>query len=87
MIIRWYYAAIPWRDIYSTTNDVFALSQYYAPFKSETKRMKHILDGKYSKGDIKNIAESSTYIYPQERNELYTLLKKYKCLFGGDLGT
>ena len=37
MTIHWDDAAIPWINIDSTTNDVFALSQYNAPFKSETK--------------------------------------------------
>ena len=49
--------------------------------------MKHIIDAKYSKADIKTISESSTHLYPQEINELYTLLKKYECLFDGNLGT
>ena len=87
MTIQWDDAAIPWRDIYSTTNDAFALLQYNAPFNSETKRMKRILDAKYSKADLKTISESSTHIYPQEINELCTLLKKYECLFDGNLGT
>ena len=66
MTIHWDYAAILWRNIYSTTNDVFALSQHNASFNSETKRMKRILDAKYSKADIKTIAESSTHLDPQE---------------------
>ena len=37
MTIHWDNDTIPWRDIDSTTNDVFALSQYNAPFNSETK--------------------------------------------------
>ena len=49
--------------------------------------MKCILKYKYSKADIKTITEISTHLDPQERNELYTLLKKYKCLFGGNLGS
>ena len=48
--------------------------------------MKRILDAKYSKADIKTISESSTHLDPQERNKLYTLLKKYECLFDGNLG-
>ena len=48
--------------------------------------MKRILDAKYSKADVKNIAESTTHIDYQERNELYTLLKKYESLFDGNLG-
>ena len=63
-------AAIPWRGIDYTAKDVLALSQHNAPFNVETKRMKRILDAKYSKADIKTIAESSTHIDPQERNEL-----------------
>ena len=47
MTIYWDYVAIPWRDIDSTTNNVFAISQYNAPFNSETKIMKRILDAKY----------------------------------------
>ena len=49
--------------------------------------MKRILDAKYKKADLKTVAESSTHLDPQERNELYTLLKKYECLFDGNLGT
>ena len=49
--------------------------------------MNRILYAKYSKADIKTIAESSTHLDHQERNELYTLLKKYECLFDGNLGT
>ena len=87
MTIHWDDAAILWRNKDSTTNDVFALSQQNAPFNSETKRMKRILNAKYSKADIKTIAESSTYVYLQERNKLYTLLKNCEFLFDGDLGT
>ena len=87
MTIHWDDSAIPWRDIDYTTNDVFALSQYNAPFNSETKRMKRILDAKYSKSDLKTIAESSTHLDPQEINQLYTLLNKYESMFDGNLGT
>ena len=66
---------------------MFALSQHNAPFNSETKRTKRILDNKCSKVNIQTIAESSTHLDPQERKELYTLLKKYECLFHGNLGT
>ena len=87
MTIHWYNAAIPWHDIDPTTNNVFALSQYNTPFKPETKRMKCILDAKYTKSDLKTIAEISTHIDLQERNELYTLLKRYECLFRGNIRT
>ena len=56
MTIQWDNDAIPWRGIDSTTNDVFAISQYNAPFNSETKIMKRILDAKYTKADLQTIA-------------------------------
>ena len=87
MTIHWDDAVTPWRNIYSTTNDIFALLQYNALLNSEIKRMKRILDAVYTKADIKTIAESSTHIDPKDRNELYTLLKKYEILFSGNLGT
>ena len=62
MTIHWDNVAILWRDIDSTANDVFVLPQYNAPFNSETKRMKRILDAKYSKVDLKTIAGSSTHL-------------------------
>ena len=49
--------------------------------------MKRILDDNYTKGNIKTITESSTHLDPQERNEIYTLLKKYESLFGINLVT
>ena len=49
--------------------------------------MKRILNAKYTKSDLKIIAESSTHIYLTERNELYTLLKKYESLSNGNLCT
>ena len=67
MTIHWENVDTPWRDIYSKTNDVFALSQHNAPLNSETKRMKRILDAKYSKANIKTIVESSTHIDPQKK--------------------
>ena len=68
--IHWNDDIISWHDIDFATNDVFAILQYNAPFNSETRRMKRILDAKYSKADIKTIAESSTHLDLQERNEL-----------------
>ena len=42
---------------------------------------------KFLKANIKTITESSTHLDPQEINELYTLLKKYECVFDSNLGT
>ena len=69
MTIHWDDATIPWRDIDSTAKDVFALSQHNAPFNAETKRMKRILNAKYSKANIKSIAESSTHFFLEGQYE------------------
>ena len=87
MITHWDNAAILWRDIHSTTKNVFTLSQHNTPFNSERNRTKRILDAKYSKAGIKTIAEISNHLDLQERNELYTLLNNYESLFHGNLGT
>ena len=87
MTIHWDDATILWRDIDSTAKDVFALSQHNAPFNSEREIMNASSMLNNSKADIKTIAETSTQFYHQERNELYTLLNKYECLFDNNLGT
>ena len=86
-IIHWDDSNILWHKIDSTTNNVFALSQYNTPFNSETNRMKRIFDAKYSKADLKTIAERSTHLDTQERNDIYTLLKKHEYLFDDNKGT
>ena len=60
--------SIPWRNIDPKTNNVFALLQYNELFNSETKRMKRIIDAKYTKANLKTISESSTKLDLQERN-------------------
>ena len=87
MTIHWDDADIPWRNIDSTKKDVLVLSQHNAPFNSERKRMNASSMLNNSKSDIKTIAESSTHIDIQERNELYTLLNKYECFLDNNLGT
>ena len=87
MIIHWDNAAILWRDIDSTAKDLLALSQHNAPFNSERKRMNASSMLNNSKADIKNIAESSTHLDIQGRNEPYTPLNKYECSFDNNLGT
>ena len=84
--IHWDNAAIPWWYIYSTTNNVYALLKYNAPFNSETKRTNHIHDAKYTKSDPKTTAERSTHLDTKEINELYTLLNNYESLFDGNIG-
>jgi hypothetical protein len=50
-------------------------------------RMNEILDAKYSKADLKEVAESADHLTTSEKQKLLTLLKKYEDLFNGALGT
>ena len=71
MTIHWDDAAIPWRNIDSTTNNVFALSQYNAQFNSEKRLMKCILNDKDRKSDLKAIAEVAL-IFILNKETIYT---------------
>ena len=49
-------AAIPLCGIDFTKNDVFVLTQYNAPFDSETKWIKRIINDKYKNADLEATA-------------------------------
>ena len=66
MTIHWDDAAIPWRDIDFTTNDVILLSPHNALFNSETKQKKRILDAKYE----------NPILNPSQKAPLILILRK-----------
>ena len=76
MTIHWDDAVMPWSDIDSTTNNVFAILQYNAPFNSETKKMKRILDAKHTKSNPKTIVESSTHLKLEEKKRALHTIKE-----------
>jgi hypothetical protein len=49
MSTKWDDAAIPWRNIDSTVDDIYLAedSQSYQPIEQEMQRMTNILDAKY----------------------------------------
>ena len=72
MTIQWDNAAILLHNIDSTKNNVFALSQHNAPFNSERKIMKRILDAKYSNADIKSSQKAPLiFIFKKEMSYTY----------------
>ncbi len=50
-------------------------------------RMNEILDAKYSKADLNEVAQSADHLTTSEQQKLLALLKKYEDLFDGTLGT
>ena len=51
-----------------------------------TERIKTILDAKYEKADLREVAEEATHLNKEEQNKLHQLLTKYEDLFDGSLG-
>jgi hypothetical protein len=89
MSIKWDDAAIPWRNIDSTVQDIYLAedTKSYHPVEQEMNRMNEILDAKYSKADLNEVAQSADHLTTGEQQKLLALLKKYEDLFDGMLGT
>jgi predicted aspartyl protease len=77
--IQWDDAAIPWRNIDSTVDDIYLAEDRhsYAPIEQEMQRMTDILDAKYKKANLSEIAESADHLTNSEQQSLLRLLKKY----------
>jgi hypothetical protein len=82
-------SAIPWRSIDSTVNDIYLAEDpcNYQQAEQEMQRMTDILDAKYKKADLNQIASSANHLTNSEQSSLLALLKKYEDLFDGTLGT
>jgi transposase InsO family protein len=89
MSIKWDDAAIPWRNIDSTVEDIYLAedTKSYHPVEQEMNRMNEILDAKYSKADLNEVAQSADHLTTSEQQKLLALLRKYEDLFDGTLGT
>jgi hypothetical protein len=87
--IKWDDAGIPWRDVDSTFDDIYLAEDRhnYQPIEQEMQRMTDILDAKYKKADLKEIASSADHLTTSKQASLLALLKKYEALFDGTLGT
>jgi hypothetical protein len=89
MSIKWDDAAIPWRNIDSTVEDIYLAEdcQSYQPIEQEMQQMTAILDAKYKKANLDEIAANADHLTNSEQESLLKLLKKYEDLFDGTLGT
>jgi transposase InsO family protein len=87
--IKWDDSAIPWRNVDSTYDDIYLAEDRhnYQPIEQEMQRMTDILDAKYKKADLNEIASSADHLTTSEQASLLALLKKYEGLFDGTLGT
>ena len=85
MTVEWDGHSIPLKNSDATVEE-----SYYIPDSGATddatERLKKILDAKYEKANLREIADASTHLTVEEREELYELLQKYESLFDGELG-
>jgi hypothetical protein len=51
------------------------------------ERIKRILDAKYEPANLEEIVANHDHLSDEEKEGLYSLLKKYESLFDGSLGT
>ena len=89
MSIKWDDAAIPWRNIDSTVEDIYLAEdrQSSQPIEQEMQRMTDILDAKYKKANLSEITQKADHLTNSEQKSLLQLLRKYEDLFDGTLGT
>jgi hypothetical protein len=88
MSIKWDDAAIPWRNVDSTVEDICLAGdcQSCQPAEQELNRMNKIPDAEHSEADLNEVAESADHLTTSEQQKLLALLKKCEDLFDGTLG-
>jgi Reverse transcriptase (RNA-dependent DNA polymerase) len=85
LTVEWDNATIPMRDVDSMTNEAFHIHDPDAVAEA-TDRVKAILDAKYEKADLAEVAHSATHLSKMKQEELHQFLTKYEDLFDGSLG-
>jgi hypothetical protein len=83
--IEWDGAVIPMRDIDSPEHEALYIQEPEAVTNS-VDRIKHILDAKYERANLREIAQSAEHLCQRRRDRLYTTLKRHEELFNGSLG-
>jgi hypothetical protein len=84
--IEWDNAEIPMRSRDATIEDSYHIQE--APHLEETvERIKRILDAKYEPANLDEVVAGCTHLTEEQKEELYSLLKKHESLFDGSLGT
>ena len=85
LTIEWDGAVIPMRDSDSMSCEAFYIHEPEA-VEAETDRIRGILDAKYEKADLAEVAAQATHLSKAEQDRLHKFLKKYEDLFDGTLG-
>jgi len=84
-VVTWDDATIPMKDRDATMADSYFIKEEGA-IDEATDRIKKILDAKYEKADLEEIAKQQTHLDETEQEQLKALLTKFEDLFDGTLG-
>ena len=85
LTIEWDAVTVPMRDANSVQEDAFYVHKPEA-ISEATQRIKTILDAKYEKANLQEVAAAATHLSTAEQHKLHSLLNKYEDLFDGSLG-
>jgi hypothetical protein len=86
LTIEWDGVSIPMRDTANmSSSDLFYIHEPDAVAEA-TERVKNILDAKYEKADLQEIASNAKDLSESEQQEFLRFLRTYEDLFDGSLG-
>jgi Reverse transcriptase (RNA-dependent DNA polymerase) len=83
--IEWDGVVIPMHNTDSLENEALYIQEPEA-ITNSVDRIKHILDAKYERANLREIAQSAEHLCQRHRDPLYTTLKRHEELFNGSLG-
>jgi len=83
--VEWDGAVIPMKDGDATEEESYHVQEPEA-ITDATERIKQILDAKYEKADLEQVAQDATHLTEEQRKQLHSVLQEYEDLFDGSLG-
>jgi len=83
--VLWDFKDTPFKSVYATEKIDYHVID--SPCIEEAiERIKRIIDAKYEKADIREVAKACTHLTSEEQQKLEAVLRKHKSLFNGTLG-
>ena len=86
LTLQWDDAIIPMKDTSCTINNSYYIKEEGTTVDDATECIKKILDAKYEKANLHQVAKDQSHLDKYEQEKLLRLLKKYENLFDGTLG-
>lgn len=83
--VEWDESEIPLKDVDASEEESYHIGDTDV-VDDATERIKSILDAKYEKANLHQVAAEAEHLSDEEKGQLHTLLEKYETLFDGTLG-